>query len=64
MQTNVGMADRAARVVVGVGLISAAFASALGAWAWIGIVPLATGLVGLCPLYSVLGIDTCGLRKR
>jgi len=63
MQTNVGPIDRAARVVVGLGLVVAAYADALGAWAWIGIVPLVTGIVGTCPLYSALGIDTCGLRR-
>jgi hypothetical protein len=31
-------------------------------WAWIGLVPLITGLVGFCPLYRVLGINTCGLK--
>jgi hypothetical protein len=32
------------------------------AWGWVGLVPLATGLVGFCPLYSILGINTCSLR--
>jgi hypothetical protein len=62
MQVNVGTIDRAARVVVGLGLVGAAFAGALGPWAWIGIVPLVTGIIGTCPAYRMLGIDTCGLR--
>ena len=44
MQTNVGTLDRAARIIVGLGLVAAAYAGALGPWAWIGIVPLVTGL--------------------
>jgi hypothetical protein len=63
MQVNVGTVDRAARVVIGLGLVIAAYAGALGAWAWIGVVPLATGLVGTCPLYSLLGVDTCRLHR-
>ena len=63
MQTNVGTIDRAARVVVGLGLVVAAYADALGPWAWIGVVPLVTGIIGTCPMYRVLGIDTCGLRR-
>jgi len=63
MQTNVGTIDRAARLVVGLGLVVAAYADVLGPWAWIGIVPLVTGIVGTCPLYSALGIDTCHLRR-
>ena len=63
MQTNVGTIDRAARVIVGLGLVAAAYADALGPWAWIGIVPLVTGVVGSCPLYAALGIDTCRLPR-
>lgn len=64
MQTNVGTVDRAARVVVGLGLVVAAYAGALGPWAWIGVIPLATGVVGTCPLYRLLGIDTCRLGRN
>jgi len=63
MQTNVGTIDRAARVIVGLGLVAAAYADALGPWAWIGIVPLLTGILGTCPAYSAFGVDTCGLRR-
>lgn len=57
MKANVGTIDRLVRVTAGLGLLAWA---ALGgpAWAWIGIVPLATGLVRFCPLYRVLGICT------
>ncbi|HEY9026247.1 MAG TPA: DUF2892 domain-containing protein [Burkholderiaceae bacterium] len=62
MERNEGSLDRAGRLIVGVGLIGAAVAGAIGPWGWIGVVPLLTGAVGWCPLYKVLGIDTCGLR--
>lgn len=65
MTTNVGTVDRALRVIVG--LLLLAFALRLGfpqtGWnwiGWVGIVPLLTGLVGVCPAYSVFGISTCG----
>jgi len=63
MQINVGTIDRATRVVVGLGLVIAAYAGALGPWAWIGLVPLVTGAVGTCPVYSLLGVDSCRLGK-
>jgi len=63
MQLNVGNIDRAARVAGGLALVVAAYAQALGPWAWIGIVPLVTGVVGSCPLYAALGIDTCRLPR-
>jgi hypothetical protein len=60
--TNEGILDRALRVIVGLVLIAAALGSFgpayTSVWGWIGLVPLLTGLVGWCPLYSVLGIRT------
>ena len=59
MKKNEGAIDRVLRVLVGVGLIS--YAVITGAvWGYIGIVPLLTGIIGSCPLYSLLGISTCG----
>lgn len=63
MKTNVGSIDRIARVVVGLLLITLAAMGSIGAWGWIGIVPLATAAFGFCPLYSVLGLNTCPLTK-
>lgn len=55
---NVGSADRSARVVIGAVLV--VWAAAGGpVWAWIGAVPLVTGLMGICPAYSLIGISTC-----
>ena len=58
MKANIGKPDKWIRIVVGVALI--AWASTGGPiWAWIGIIPLATGLINFCPLYRMLGINTC-----
>ena len=63
MTTNVGTMDRALRVVVGLVLLAAAvglFGPVYQTiWGWIGLIPLATGLVGWCPVYSMMGIKTC-----
>lgn len=61
--TNVGGMDRALRVVVGLVLIVATLAGLIGAWGWVGVVPLATGLLRTCPLYTLLGIRTCPAAK-
>lgn len=62
MQTNVGGIDKVLRVIVGVVLIALAATGNIGAWGWLGIVPLATGLMNFCPLYTLLGIKTCKIR--
>ncbi len=59
MMTNVGGMDRLLRIVVGLALIGAALFQYLGVWAYIGVVPLATGIIGWCPAYQLLGIKTC-----
>ena len=56
--------ERVVRVVAGAALVWAAYAGGLGPWAYIGIVPILTGLTGNCPLYSLLGISTCPARSR
>lgn len=63
MKTNEGTLDRAVRIVAGLALIGLAATGTVGAWGWIGVVPLLTGAIGLCPLYSVLGINTCPTRR-
>jgi len=57
---NEGNVDRVLRVIAGIVLISLVFVGPQTVWGWIGLVPLVTGLVGTCPLYSALGINTCG----
>ena len=63
MKVNSGSIDRALRVVVGAVLVGLALTGNVGAWGWIGAIPLVTGIVGLCPLYSMLGINTCPVKK-
>lgn len=58
-KTNVGSADRLLRIVLGVILIALVFVGPQTPWGWIGLVPLATGLLRTCPLYSLVGINTC-----
>lgn len=55
---NVGNIDRLLRIVLGIALIGLAVAGTIGIWGYIGIVPLVTGIVARCPLYSVFGIRT------
>lgn len=59
MKVNMASWDRAARVVLGLILIVLGLTGTIGLWGWIGVVPVLTGLVGSCPLYSILGIKTC-----
>jgi len=63
MKLNVGGIDRALRVVVGLVLVVLAAMGTIGLWGWIGIVPLATGLAGWCPAYTLLGIRTCPAKS-
>ena len=55
--------ERVARVILGAGLIVAAAMGQVGVWGYIGAVPLLTGLLGSCPLYTLLGVSTCAPRK-
>ena len=60
---NEGNLDRILRVVVGAAVISLVFVGPQSAWGWVGLVPLITGLVGNCPVYSLLGVNTCGIKQ-
>jgi hypothetical protein len=64
MKVNEASWDRIARVVVGLGLIGATLGGVIGAWGWIGVLPVVTGLMGWCPAYTLLGISTCPTRKN
>jgi len=63
MNTNAGTVDRSIRIVAGLGLIVLVITGKVGVWGWIGVVPLATGLFGVCPAYSIFGISTCSTKK-
>ncbi|WP_050527339.1 YgaP family membrane protein [Pseudorhodobacter aquimaris] len=66
-KTNVGGADRVLRIVLGIALIAAFFALPELGWRWVlglvGAVALITGLFRSCPLYSLIGVNTCPLKK-
>jgi len=59
MKTNVGGIDRILRIVLGLVLIGLALTGTIGVWGWIGVVPLATGFMSFCPLYTMIGVNTC-----
>ncbi len=64
MKANVGGIDRVLRILVGAVLIGLAATGTVGVWGWIGVVPLATGLIKFCPLYPILGFSTCPMKKE
>lgn len=64
MQRNEGTLDRTVRGIAGLVLVGLAATGTIGAWGWVGVVPLLTAAIGWCPLYTVLGINTCGVRGR
>jgi Protein of unknown function (DUF2892). len=64
MKVNVGGIDRILRIVVGLVLILLAATGTVGWWGWIGVVPLLTGLFKFCPLYTLLGMNTCPMEKN
>lgn len=64
MTRNEGNLDRALRIILGLGLLALVFVGPQTPWGWIGIVPLVTGLVGFCPLYRILGLNTCPVSQR
>ena len=58
MTQNIGSIDRGLRIVVGLALIGLTLAGNIGPWGWIGVVPLATAVIGWCPAYSLIGAST------
>jgi hypothetical protein len=63
MKPNVGTIDRVIRILLGVVLIGATLTGQIGAWGWLGIVPLATGTFRFCPAYMPFGISSCSTDK-
>lgn len=62
-KVNEGTLDRGLRAVVGIALLTLVFVGPKTPWGWLGLVPLSTSLMGWCPLYSLLGINTCGIKQ-
>jgi hypothetical protein len=63
MKANVGGIDRVLRIVAGLVLLALAVTGTVGAWGYIGVVPLLTGLAKFCPVYPLLGLSTCPMQK-
>ncbi len=64
MLRNEGNLDRALRIIVGLVLLTLVFVGPQTYWGLVGIVPLATGLMGFCPLYRILGLNTCPMKSN
>ncbi|HHW77776.1 MAG TPA: DUF2892 domain-containing protein [Xanthomonadaceae bacterium] len=64
MGKNVGNVDRIARIAVGLILLALVFVGPRTPWGWIGLVPLLTGLISWCPLYTLLGFNTCPMGRK
>jgi hypothetical protein len=64
MQKNIHLIERVARVLIGAVLVSLAFWGPSNLWFLLGIIPLLTGLLGWCPPYAMLGINTCNIGKK
>jgi hypothetical protein len=64
MQKNIHKVERVLRILVGLALVSQAFVGAESPWFFLGLVPVATGLLGWCPPYQLLGINTCRIGQK
>jgi hypothetical protein len=64
MKTNEGNIDRALRIIAGLVLIALTLSGSIGPWGWIGVVPVVTGALGWCPVYTLLGFNTCAMKTR
>lgn len=64
MKINVGTIDRIIRAVIGLVLIGLAATGTIGLWGWVGVVLLLTGVFSFCPLYAMLGMSTCPMKKN
>ncbi len=63
MSCNVGRIDRAFRIIIGIFILSLMFWGPKSYWALLGIIPLGTGLLGRCGLYSLIGLNTCKTKE-
>ena len=64
MTINVGLVDRVIRIAVGICLLSLVFWGPQTNWGYLGLIPLFTGAIGTCPLYAMLGMNTCALPHK
>ncbi len=63
MKKNIGSIERGIRISVGAAILALAFVGPQSHWAYLGIIPLATGLIGWCPPYALFGFSTCKTGK-
>ena len=63
LKRNEGNLDRVLRIILGLVLVSLVFIGPMTPWGWVGVIPLATGLIGSCPIYSILGLNTCPMKN-
>lgn len=64
LPTNEHPAERVLRIILGLGVLSLAFLGPKTPWGYLGVVPLVTGLLGSCPLYTLFGFSTCPVKAR
>ena len=64
MQCNIGKVERGVRIAAGLALVALSATGTVGWWGWLGLVPLATGALGWCPPYAMLGINTCAVGSK
>jgi hypothetical protein len=63
MSRNEGTVDRVLRVILGIGLLSLTVVGPKTMWGYIGLIPLITGVIGTCPIYTIFGMRTCPLKN-
>ncbi|MBF0588264.1 MAG: DUF2892 domain-containing protein [Magnetococcales bacterium] len=63
MKKNVGGIDKILRIVIGAALITMVFVGPQTVYGWVGVVPLLTGLINFCPLYPIIGLNTCSTQS-
>lgn len=64
MLQNVGSIDRLLRILIGLALVAGAILGVVGGWGWLGLLPLLTGIVGICPAYLPFGLKTCATKPQ
>lgn len=61
---NEHVVERVIRVVAGLAILSLAFIGPQSPWAWLGLVPVVTGALGSCPIYTLFGVSTCSIQTK